>query len=104
VLEALWQVPPSLSVCPNLHVALLPRLGIPSNHAPGSSYYSVTPHPGWKIVMLDAYDVSALGREASHPHSQMAAALLAERNPNHVRRRSYIFSGCLQKLKRDWGD
>jgi len=62
---------------------LITRLGIPSNHAPGSSYYSVTPHPGWKIVMLDAYDVSALGREASHPHSQMAAALLAERNPNH---------------------
>mmetsp|Transcript_38934 Transcript_38934/g.98585 ORF Transcript_38934/g.98585 Transcript_38934/m.98585 type:complete len:361 (+) Transcript_38934:202-1284(+) len=59
------------------------RLGIPSlDAAVGSSYYSVSPHPGWRIVLLDAYDVSELGWEAGHPHAQMAARLLEERNPN----------------------
>lgn len=54
-------------------------------HAPdGASYYSFSPHPAWRVVVIDAYDVSVLGWDADHPRHQEAAAILARENPNEV--------------------
>ncbi|KAL6763309.1 Metallo-dependent phosphatase [Haematococcus lacustris] len=57
------------------------RLGI---HGPegGGSYYAFEPHPRWRVVVVDAYDVSVLGWPESHPLHQLAVQLLAQHNPN----------------------
>ncbi|GFH10154.1 metallophos domain-containing protein [Haematococcus lacustris] len=43
-------------------------------HGPegGGSYYAFEPHPRWRVVVVDAYDVSVL----------LAVQLLAQHNPN----------------------
>lgn len=48
------------------------------------SYYSVVPHPGWRFVVLDGYDVSLLGWPPGHPYHEAALKLLDEKNPNEV--------------------
>ena len=50
----------------------------------GASYYAFTPHPDWRFVALDAYDVSMLGWPPGHPNHEAAMAILDERNPNEV--------------------
>lgn len=50
--------------------------------ASSQSYYSFSPHPGFRVVMMDSYDVSVLGWPEGHPHREAAVALLAARNPN----------------------
>lgn len=49
------------------------------------SYYSFRPHPQWRIISIDAYDVSALGWPQDHPLHKMAMQLLNAHNPNEVR-------------------
>lgn len=49
-----------------------------------ASYYSFSPHPEWRLVMLDAFDVSMLGWPAGHPNHEAAHAILDEHNPNEV--------------------
>jgi manganese-dependent ADP-ribose/CDP-alcohol diphosphatase len=58
------------------------RRSIPGCAQSGASYYHFSPHPGFRVVMLDSYDVSLLGWPEAHPHHAAAAALLAARNPN----------------------
>ena len=53
--------------------------------ATGASYYALAPARGWRLLMLDAYDVSLLGWPPGHPHHTQAAAILDDRNPNEVR-------------------
>lgn len=53
--------------------------------ATSGSYYALAPAAGWRLLMLDAYDVSLLGWPPGHPHHAQAAAILEERNPNAVR-------------------
>eukprot|EP00897_Mesotaenium_endlicherianum_P000925 jgi/Mesen1/10833/ME000093S10354 len=48
----------------------------------GGSYYEFSPHPGFRFVVLDGYDVSALGRPPDHPHTRLAKKLLDAHNPN----------------------
>lgn len=50
----------------------------------GGSYYSFCPHPLWRIVMLDSYDISSLGWDRCHPKAKMANTLLERLNPNKV--------------------
>ncbi len=50
-----------------------------------SSYYSFTPHRGWRFVVLDGYDCSILGWPPGHPLHEKAVAILDKRNPNKVR-------------------
>ena len=50
----------------------------------GASYYAFSPHPAWRIVVLDGYDVSLLGWPEHHPQHRQACRILAERNPNQV--------------------
>ena len=54
--------------------------------ASSASYYSLAPARGWRLLMLDAYDVSLLGWPPGHPHHAQAAAILDQRNPNEVGR------------------
>ena len=50
---------------------------------PERFYYSVSPHASWRLISLDAYDVSLIG--ASSPqHKEMAASMLARKNPNDL--------------------
>lgn len=39
-------------------------------------YYSFVPHPGVRLISLDCFDVSVLGREPQEPQRRMAAELL----------------------------
>lgn len=55
---------------------------IPTSEKLQQSYYSFTPHPGFLFVVLDGYDVSALGWPEDHPHTKTAVELLNARNPN----------------------
>lgn len=52
----------------------------------GASYYSFSPHPAWRFVMVDAYDISVLGWDSDHPKHLEANAILDKHNPNEVRR------------------
>ncbi len=48
------------------------------------SYYAFSPHPDWRLVVLDGYDISLLGWPEGHPLHEEAARILHERNPNQV--------------------
>jgi manganese-dependent ADP-ribose/CDP-alcohol diphosphatase len=48
------------------------------------SYYSFSPHPGWRFVVIDGYDLSVLGWPPGHPAHEQAAQILNEKNPNQV--------------------
>lgn len=60
-----------------------PRLGIQPNGPHGCGFYSFSPHPGWRVVVLDSYDVSLLdaAQGAGHPLRAAAEAVMAA-NPN----------------------
>uniref|UniRef100_A0A1D2A4L9 Calcineurin-like phosphoesterase domain-containing protein n=2 Tax=Auxenochlorella protothecoides TaxID=3075 RepID=A0A1D2A4L9_AUXPR len=46
------------------------------------SYYAVQPLAGWRVLVLDGYDVSLLGWEPGHPLHELAEETLQARNPN----------------------
>ncbi|NWI19415.1 ADPRM diphosphatase, partial [Crypturellus soui] len=52
--------------------------------APGGDCqaYAFSPAPRFRFVLLDAYEVSVLGREATAPRYRQALRLLQEKNPN----------------------
>ncbi|KAI3431396.1 hypothetical protein D9Q98_004449 [Chlorella vulgaris] len=90
------------------------RLGI-SDFQPDEvphSYYSYQPVPGWRIIMLDGYDVSILGWPPGHPLREQAEQLLAEHNPNTdknsssglegVQRRFVKFGGGISAHQLTW--
>ena len=56
-------------------------------HIPGTSttklYYDFSPHPAWRFISLDAYDVSLIGA-SSETHRLQAAELLSRHNPNDL--------------------
>lgn len=59
------------------------RLGVPPPPAAGDhSYYEDRLGPGWRLIVLDGYDVSLLGWPATDPRHAAASTLLASRNPN----------------------
>ncbi|KAF5839236.1 Metallo-dependent phosphatase-like protein [Dunaliella salina] len=58
------------------------KMEIPNLPADGGSYYSFEPHPSWRFVVLDSYDVSLPGWEPSHPRYQLALEWLKKNNPN----------------------
>ena len=73
----------------NHFLANLPRarlhaaLGIPHNPcAGGAAAYSFSPAQGFRVVVLDSYDVSLLGWPAGDPRRTEAELLLQSRNPN----------------------
>lgn len=91
------------------------RLGVPPPPAAGDhSYYEARLGPGWRLVVLDGYDVSLLGWPAADARHAAAAALLAARNPNAnkntadglvgVERRFVAFGGGVGDGQLEWLD
>ncbi|KNA16951.1 hypothetical protein SOVF_084280 [Spinacia oleracea] len=91
---------------------LLPLLKIPSND--GCAYYDFSPIPGYRLVVLDGYDISAIGWPEDHPKSMEAMRILKEKNPNSdknspvgledLERRFLMFNGGVGKEQLKWLD
>ncbi|KAK4794362.1 hypothetical protein SAY86_012356 [Trapa natans] len=91
---------------------LLPLLKIPSIE--GSAYYEFSPTPEFRFVVLDGYDISAIGWPQDHPKTLQAHQFLREKNPNidmnspnglmGLERRFLMFNGAVGKEQLDWLD
>lgn len=58
-----------------------------------SAYYSFSPAEGYRVVVMDVYDWSVLGRDAGDATHREAAAWLGERNPNANKRNPLLLDG-----------
>ncbi|KAK9813913.1 hypothetical protein WJX73_004524 [Symbiochloris irregularis] len=58
------------------------RLGLNTGQPEGCSYYHWSPHPQWRIVVLDAYDVSVWGWPPEDNRHKEALKILERYNPN----------------------
>lgn len=65
---------------------------VPSCGSSGS-YYSFSPHPHYRFIVMDGYDVSLLGWPEGHPLHQAAVDILDQHNPNKVKHASGLFHG-----------
>ncbi|PRQ17193.1 putative hydrolase [Rosa chinensis] len=91
---------------------LLPLLKIPSIN--GRAYYDFSPSPEFRFVVLDAYDISAIGWPQDHPSAIEALRFLQEKNPNAdknspaglegLERRFLMFNGAVGKQQLEWLD
>ncbi len=92
---------------PTLHTALQ----IPDCPATdGAACYTFAPHAGFRVVVLDSYDVSMFG--ACDARREQARALLASKNPNEnpnsptglegLERRFVAFGGGVSERQLDW--
>ncbi|XVF54569.1 hypothetical protein PTKIN_Ptkin05aG0191700 [Pterospermum kingtungense] len=92
---------------------LLPLLKIP-NCGGGHAYYDFSPTPEYRLVVLDGYDISAIGWPDDHPNALEAWKLLREKNPNSEKnspeglegldRRFLMFNGAVGKEQMKWLD
>ncbi|KAK3124103.1 hypothetical protein QOZ80_8AG0640470 [Eleusine coracana subsp. coracana] len=90
---------------------LVAELQIPTS-SPDQAYYDFSPWPGYRFVVLDAYDFSAVGRPPAHPVSVAARRFLDARNPNHDKnsprgldgtaRRFVMFNGGVGQAQLRW--
>ncbi|KAK9845692.1 hypothetical protein WJX84_000667 [Apatococcus fuscideae] len=84
------------------------RMGGPDT----ASYYALQPHPDWRFLVLDGYDISLLGWPPEHPNHQLAQQILREQNPNEEKnspeglkgteRRFVKFGGGLSNEQLAW--
>ncbi|KAL1201236.1 Manganese-dependent ADP-ribose/CDP-alcohol diphosphatase [Cardamine amara subsp. amara] len=91
---------------------LLPLLKIPGRD--GNAYYDFSPTPEYRIVVLDGYDISAVGWPKDHPNTIAALKILEEKNPNSdknspaglvdVERRFVKFNGAVGEKQLQWLD
>ncbi|KAL8057291.1 hypothetical protein ABFX02_04G175100 [Erythranthe guttata] len=91
---------------------LLPLLNIRNPNY--LAYYEFSPIPEFRFVVLDGYDVSAIGWPKDHPNTKKAVNFLAERNPNSDKnspngligrdRRFLMFNGAVGKEQIEWLD
>lgn len=91
---------------------LLPLLRIPGHH--GHAYFDFSPIPEYRFVILDAYDISAIGWPEDHPNTLKALKVLEEKNPNSdknspnglvgLERRFLKFNGGVGKEQLEWLD
>lgn len=91
---------------------LLPLLQIPS--VDGRAYYDFSPTPEYRFVVLDGYDISAIGWPQNHPNTLEALKFLGEKNPNTeknspaglvgLERRFLMFNGAVGKEQMEWLD
>ncbi|CAA0818094.1 Manganese-dependent ADP-ribose/CDP-alcohol diphosphatase [Striga hermonthica] len=92
---------------------LLPLLNIPSQDD-GRAYYDFSPIPEFRFVVLDGYDISAIGWSKDHPNAIKAVNLLNEKNPNSDKnspnglvgpeRRYLMFNGAVGPEQIEWLD
>ncbi|CAN8230645.1 unnamed protein product [Cochlearia groenlandica] len=94
---------------------LLPLLKIKGHgDDDNSAYYEFSPTPGCRVVVLDGYDVSAVGWPEDHPNTLAATKILEEKNPNSdknspeglvdVERRFVKFNGGVGEKQMQWLD
>ena len=50
----------------------------------GRGYYTIDPHPQWRIVVLDSFDLSVIGWPADSREHTESVALLRQHNSNEV--------------------
>ena len=50
--------------------------------APGNFFQSFSPAAGWRVIILDAYDVAIIGRSPESSEYKQAMRLLRSNNPN----------------------
>ncbi|CAN4085958.1 unnamed protein product [Withania somnifera] len=91
---------------------LLPLLRIPGHD--GHAYFDFSPIPEYRFVILDAYDISAIGWPEDHSNTLKALKVLQERNPNSDKnspnglvgpeRRFLKFNGSVGKEQLEWLD
>lgn len=91
---------------------LLPLLNIPS--VDGHAYYDFSPIPEYRFVVLDGYDISAIGWPQDHPNTLEALNILREKNPNTEKnspnglvgmaRRFLMYNGAVGKEQLEWLD
>jgi manganese-dependent ADP-ribose/CDP-alcohol diphosphatase len=91
---------------------LVSELRMPS--PPGRAYYDFSPWPGYRFVVLDAYDFSAVGRARGDPVAAAARRFLEARNPNRDKnspsglegaaRRFVMFNGGVGSAQLRWLD
>ncbi|KAL5544143.1 hypothetical protein UlMin_007927 [Ulmus minor] len=91
---------------------LLPLLKIPSEDQ--RAYYDFSPALEFRFVVLDGYDISAIGWPQDHPNTSEARKFLQEKNPNEEKnspeglvgreRRFLMFNGAVGKEQMKWLD
>ncbi|KAH7446122.1 hypothetical protein KP509_01G040100 [Ceratopteris richardii] len=64
----------------------------------GTSYYTFTPVSGFRIVVLDGFDISMVGWPEGHPHHTKAILLLQTRNPNEDKNSPEGLSGLEERF------
>lgn len=47
-------------------------------------YFSFVPKSGWRVVVLDLYEISLIGWPETHPNRILAKQILSEKNPNDI--------------------
>lgn len=77
-------MPPSCSTLWATPPLLVGINGFKPDPAAHHSYYAFQPHPRWRLLVLDGYDVSLLGWPPGHSRHEEAARILDLRNPNQV--------------------
>ncbi|KAG9446556.1 hypothetical protein H6P81_012684 [Aristolochia fimbriata] len=90
---------------------LLELLKFPSG-LHGRAYYDFSPSPEYRFVVLDAYDISAIGWPEDHPNALEAKRVLQTKNPNsdknspiglvELERRYLMFNGAVGKEQLLW--
>lgn len=82
--------------------------GFPGASAPGVAgedavycrFFPDGEHGKWEVIVLDAYDVSCMGRPADHPKSAQAFQLLSQLNPRGLQTGVDWFEGVPQECHR----
>mmetsp|Transcript_24525 Transcript_24525/g.43521 ORF Transcript_24525/g.43521 Transcript_24525/m.43521 type:complete len:462 (-) Transcript_24525:59-1444(-) len=76
------------------------KLFVDKQHtSPDRLYYSFSPHPGWRFLMLDAYDIALEGRDQKSDKYKLARSFLEENNPNIFAGKSW-FEGIPKERQR----
>lgn len=80
----------------------------------GCAYYDFSPTPEYRFVVLDAYDISAIGWPQDHPKTSSAMDLLQAKNPNAdknspigmlgLEKRFLMFNGAVGNEQLEWLD
>ncbi|KAG5035675.1 hypothetical protein JHK87_010585 [Glycine soja] len=80
----------------------------------GRAYYDFSPVPEYRFVVLDGYDISAIGWPKDYPKRLEALNILREKNPNEdknnpvnmegLERRFLMFNGAIGKEHMEWLD
>lgn len=89
---------------------LVQLLNIPS--VDDCAYYDFSPSPEYRIVVLDGFDISAIGWPLDHPKLIEAMEFLKKKNPNNdknspegmvgLERRFLMFNGACGKEQLHW--